>query len=225
MNKEVAIDQVYIAVSGGHLTDDASVKKADIAPYLNAVINYVQYQSIRERIEVKRKTKMIEVFEEISTILDSDLYCKFVVTPQKDETRDEHFVVLPKKLENLPNNSGLRHVAPLAGYMPYIHQSSRFAVSGAEEVFAHITSYYYEKTEDKEYVYIRNIGYPIGDVEVHMSVGVDGLSDTAELPIPKGYEKQVIDLTVQFFMGQKQGFKDYFIDNTELKPSEVREHR
>lgn len=204
MTKAEAVGMVLTKVLGGALNENSDVIPADIGPYLSAVIDYAIKLDLEERRQRKRLDRAL--FIQLSERLDEDLLCTYTLSPTYDKKRGEHYVVLPVSIASTFGNSGLDYSGPInVEASSYIKVGSRAQLSGIISIAGGTTFYYYEKDGEssEQKVYYVNMGYPVCDVLVRILVSVTDLDDDAVLPIPQGYEKMVIDWTVEFFMEQR----------------------
>ena len=204
MTKAEAVDMVLTQVLGGSLNENSDVQRSDIAPYLAAVIDWAIREDLDERRDRRRLDRAISA--QLLEHIDEDLLCTYELTPQRDTKRNEHYVVLPVSILSTFGNSGLDYSGPIdIKGNAFRKLKNRSHLTGVQDIIGNTTFYYYEKAGEtsEQRVYYVNMGHPVCNVLVRILVGISDLQDDATLPIPQGYEKAVIDLTVEFFREQR----------------------
>lgn len=210
MTKGEAIDTILVRVSGGVLSDHLTVERADIPPYLSAVIDYVVKMDIDERKNFNLRLFRAQGGRMGSMTLDADLLCTYDVEVKRDNKRELQYVTLPVKIQSLLGNAGLNESGPIAGLEKYYKIGSRNELE--LDLVGDDTFYYYEKLSDENRVYYVNLDPIVKEVYVKLATSVTNLDEGAELPIPQGYEKLVIDMCVEFFVAQRREPVDYSND-------------
>lgn len=214
MTKGEAVDLIFLAVNGGELKESSKVQRDEIAVYIGTVIDYVQKLDIDQRKEELRRNRYQYVLQNLANLgIDEDLYCTYTLVPIEDKKRAEHYVVLPVTIQSLPGNAGLDYSGPLrSDGKPFVKLMNRYGLAGPlESALKNQTVYYYEKNADvnEHRVYYKNLSHVVKEVLVRLAATVADLTNESILPIPQGYEKHVIDLTVEFFMHQREIPGDY----------------
>ena len=195
-----AIDLVHIAVTGGHLTQDSNVMRADICAYLPSAINYFNVMAMRERRNELRG-------EESGTWSDGSFYGVYTLTPALDMTTDQWYVDLPGAIMSLPKGRGIDGIWPIKNpRSPFIYIPSPQALAGAWGIMGDNVFYYLQKNGDATRVYFINPTAFTCDLTARALLeGASCMNDGDPLPCPPEAQMLIIDKCVQHFM-QQRGF-------------------
>lgn len=190
MTKGQIIEQVYLWVSGGRLSPDTHVHRADIENLLPAAINYAITTYNRQ----ERRDNMEEIgIMGINSSMNQAFTITKTYTPVLDTDRDKYKITLDVKVQNLPKNKGIDDVFPLQG-RSYIRASSQREVEGLKGLF------WWPEFPD---IYLSDIGYPVCSFKVRLVQSVSELGEDDEVPVPGDMEFQLIELLGQFFLKQR----------------------
>lgn len=184
------LDLLIIKLGGGRLTSDTSVRREDLSVYLAPAVNY----ALLKQYYVTKNEEGVSDFPE-------DFVATFTDVPvQFDSDRDLSYVDLPGEILSMSNNRGLRNVSAMKGADTFIQISlnDRSQVAYYPNTFAGYTLFWLEGQR----IYFQNIA--TDKVLVRMIQSVNELDYEAELPIPAGYEVEVMKLMEEFFTGQRQ---------------------
>ena len=126
MTKGQIIEQVYLLVSGGRLSPDTHVHRADIENLLPAAINYAITTYNRQ----ERRDNMEDIgILGVNSAMSQAFTITKTYTPTLDTERDKYKITLDVKVQNLPKNKGIDDVFPVQG-KSYIRASSQREVQG-----------------------------------------------------------------------------------------------
>jgi len=190
MTKGQIIEQVYLLVSGGRLSPDTHVHRADIENLLPAAINYAITTYNRQ----ERRDNMEDIgILGVNSAMSQAFTITKTYTPTLDTERDKYKITLDVKVQNLPKNKGIDDVFPVQG-KSYIRASSQREVQGLCGLF------WWPEFPD---VYLSDIGFPVCDFKVRLVQSVTELGENDEVPLPGDMEFQLIELLGQFFFKQR----------------------
>jgi len=204
MTKSELVGAAYLKLTGGYPNTDSSTWWEDvdllIAPAINFVMNADYFISKRDEGEEK--------------IIQPLFLQSFKIPITFDALTKKHQSVLPKKPLAFPKNRAIPYVGTIFGnqFVP-IEQSGGAMQKYFSGLKQEQTSY---ELEGKTITY-ENLPALLksGKVLVKMLVSATDLADDDEIMLPDGAEFQVINLMVEFFIGQKQLPKDYYNTNKE----------
>lgn len=205
MTPQKIIGQVILAISGGTPTSDIAVKEWDIRSYIPAAVNFALTSSYRasmqEEGDTGLPTNFLSEHEDLAVLSDS---------------KDRDYIDVPSKIVSLPSNRGIRYVMDDCGnrYKPVPEGAGMGCYWG--KVLGAIP--YYELRGKK--IYLINKPPLVESVNVGTVTNVDDVGDDEELPIPAGYEPQVVDIIVALFKDQRFSPRDYIIDGRDLRSTE-----
>lgn len=196
---EVLVGQVLLRVSGGNYTDETSVTFEDVRQYLPAAVNYALTHNYWGSLSIDQDHEIPGFF--LSEYSDLPI----VSSGGRD------YIVLPKKKINIGNNRGIRY---MVGNTGSIAPTPQGMIPNAtwNKMFSGVTLYF--ETHDKVYIINRPSG--LNTVTVGAVTDVSELGKLDDLPIPAGYESQVIDILVKFFTESRFTPKDYIIDGKDI---------
>lgn len=196
---EVLIGQVLLRVSGGKFTSDSSVTFEDVRQYLPAAVNYALNHSYWVNVSIDNDHEIPGFF--LSEYADIPIL--------SSDGRD--YIVLPKKKINIGNNRGIRYMF-----------SGDFVINPAPQGMSNNSTWkkmygdipLFSEVHDR--VYIINKPAGMDSVTVGAVTDVSELSKLDDLPIPSGYEPQVIDILTKFFTDSRFTPKDYIINGKDI---------
>lgn len=198
------VEQILLKVGGGVITDELSIQRVDIASYLPAAINYVQIASYNLNIKIEGDRDINSLF-----------YGFFADQPiLVDSARHNWtYIAYPKAFVALPHNQGIRQIEDGDGntYKPLSDNAFR-TIKHSAGLF---TGASYFRPEQKG-IYLFSQNKLIESVSLTGIVDVDELADTDILPIPAGFEKQALDVTYEFFVGERELPADRKNDKTDV---------
>lgn len=204
------VEQIYLRVSGGKLSDDVHIQRVDIEPYLAAAINYAMVKEIRIR---KREAIMNGEWD---SDLDPDFLGTYYPEIQTDDQRGLRYAELPVKIQSLPGNLGLQEVFPLYGEVNFVKIKGQFEVTGLNRVLK-CPIYWFETVGISQRVYFKNLSRAVTKVAVRAVASIQDLEDEDVVPVPPGMEVEIIDICVGFFTGQRQMPSDMIANNNDEK--------
>lgn len=197
---EVLIGQVLLRVSGGKYTAESSVTFEDVRQYLPAAVNYALNHSYWTNVG-------IDGDHEIPGFFLSE-YADLPITTVGGRDR----ISLPYKKINIGNNRGIRYMVG-NNMMPINPAPQGMMLNSTwNKMFGDIPLY----SETQDFIEIINKPVSLTSVTVGAVTDVSELSVTDDLPIPAGYEAQVIDILVKFFTDSRFTPKDYIIDGKDI---------
>ena len=190
MTKGQIIEQVFLLVSGGRLSPDTHVHRADIENLLPAAINYAITTYNRQ----ERRDNMEDIgILGVNSAMSQAFTITKTYTPTLDEERDKYKITLDVKVQNLPKNKGIDDVFPVQG-SSYIRASSQREIQGLKGLF------WWPEFPD---IYLSDIGFPVCNFKVRLVQSVTELGENDEVPLPGDMEFQLIELLGQFFFKQR----------------------
>lgn len=213
MTKGEFIDSIYINISGGKLTDDIHVQRVDIATYLPVALNWAIQKKHRED---KRESRIDGI---INNKVSSDLTYTYCVTDiKRDCKRDLDYIDLPVPIQALDNNRGLVSMFPVQGGESFRKMDGPNTFQGLDRVLT-FPIFWYEQSVGGDRIYIKNLSPTIKEagVNVQLVPSIPDLGDDDTLPIPAGYEMDVMNICLKWFKEQRYGLKDYDPDNKDDK--------
>lgn len=204
MTKAELVGAAYIKLTGGYPNTDASTWFEDVelllAPAVNYVMNADYFISKRDEGDEKIIQPLFLQTYRIRATLDQD--------------SRKYKATLPRKPLALPKNRAVPYVGTLYGeqFVP-IEQSGGVM----QKYFSFLKQAQASYELEGQDLYFHNLP-PVarnGDILVKMIVSVASLDDDDEIILPEGGEIQVINLLLEFFLGQRQLPKDYYNTNKE----------
>lgn len=205
MTKEEIIGGAYLKLTGGYPNMDSTTWWEDVdlllAPAVNFVMNGDYFLTKRDELEEKIiQPLFVQTYKNIDITFDNDLELKVFTLPKKP-------LALPKlrSITYIGDNKGNAFVPIEQGgnqMQKYYHKfkecQTSYDIQGMQ-----VFLYYYPALLKK--------------AMVRMVVSASDLADTDEVMLPDGGELRVMDLMVQFFIGERQLPKDYL--NTGKEPN------
>lgn len=189
MKQGVYVEQVLLRVNGGVLNDDGAVQKADIRAYIPTALNYVTSKAYYTNIK-----------EEDNRDFPGSFYATYPNVAINRSTTPPT-IVLPKKAMPLASNQGIRYIADDCGN-PFVPVSDGdYATLNFYKDLMPNTRFY------KPFgglVQLHNLNKQAGHCTVVLLQDGTTFTDDDDLPVQAGMETDVIDLSVQFFTGQRQ---------------------
>jgi hypothetical protein len=207
--KAVAIEQVFLRVNAGKLTDETTVKREDIEPYLAAACSWAWGLAISERVAQEIRQKRFNIGSAISY---DDLKITTYATPQYDERKAEYFIDMPNGVANIGGNQDF-DVAYVQGTQQIRRIGKRTDLDGIEDILGGDAAAYYLANPNPR-IYIKGLSCGTCEMEVTSNVNFGNLKDDDVLPLPSEKAVLTIDKCVEFFLGQKFG-EDNRIDNAD----------
>jgi hypothetical protein len=195
------IELVYLRVTGGQPSTDNSVMLTDIRAMLPAAANYAM-----------DKAYNINLRDEGDRDVPSEFYGQYDDVPI-DRTGKIPFIELVKGVVPLKIGAGIRFVYDDCG-----GQYSPLSDSDMSTI-----NYYGKQMDGMKW--FRRIGMnlnlyglnPLAGVLNYQAVTrIEELEDTDEMPIQAGYEKDVLDILIQHFSGQRSMPYDNIIDTKDV---------
>lgn len=204
MTKGQLVEQVYIHVNGGVLTEDAPVKWLDIANIIPAAYRkYLQTLiELRERANYRLG---------LDGILDENIMTLEEVMPTCENGKI--YLNLTKRPVQLVKNLGLHRV--FQGDQEFIKMSSPATVKGAEGIIP----YYFWYTNPRV-VNVNAAPSITSGITVQYIVDLEDLEEGEETNIPSGLELDIVTFCSQYF--DKQTDSDKIINNneaTDIRPN------
>lgn len=212
MTKAEIIDQAWIQVMGGVLTQDANVKRVDIENLLPPVMAMVMTNAVFQgRAEARAELSVRSIGSYAPAI---EYYKEVVVTPVLDEQTCVYCADLPKLLD-LPNMWNTINARPIKSFsVDLIRVQSHASLIGAPEtpqMFYWITS-----RGNGQKAWFPNLLEPVQDIVITAVVSPDALEGTDEVPCPPSVESQIIAMLVQTYR-QQRGFPgDTILDDKDI---------
>jgi hypothetical protein len=193
-----AIDLVLLNVTGGHLTQDSNVQRAEIRAYIPVVIEYL--------IGEKRRADLREARMNAKPAppLSSDFFGVYDIPVSSDASG--YFADLPGKVVTVPYLSSVQSVSIKgADYSvpPLIRLTSPQEVYGLPSVGS--TSFYFVEPTEGGSSRIRLINFSASgcNLIVRAMLSSDSITDDNQpLPVPGELRMLVVDKCVEFFRAQ-----------------------
>lgn len=204
MTKGEAIELVLQKVSGGTVNQDTSrrIRYEDVEAYLTPAINY----AITKQYYINKK-------EEGESTVSNEFVATYFMDVEFDSNRDAYFSNLPAKLITLPKNRGIRYVGAIKGDNQFIEANLTATKHDSYYTGSTAKLTLYRLVGSKLYYF--NISSTVKEVIIQMIASINDLNDEDELPVPAGYEIEIIDLCAQFFLGQREVPQDVTNNNVD----------
>jgi hypothetical protein len=209
--KAELVEQVYLRVTGGKPSPDVKIQRVDIPLYLNAAANYVITKEIRDRRRENLQSGSIFADERVS----GEFLNTYIVDVQYDTQRGFRFIKLPARLQSLPNGNGLQSVGLLSSETSFVRMRDQYEDGFIQAVFSRTTRYWYEKIAEQEVLFFKNISPIVEQVVLRMVASLDSMRDDDLVGIPDNLIPELIDLALQFFLGQRQTPADMLNNNAD----------
>jgi hypothetical protein len=180
MTKEQFIELIKGKLTGGNSNPDLSEKyhEGRIELFIGLAFNDVIYQVFARNLD------------------DKDLYVRaFTADVILDEQFDQYYAVLPAKVIQLPNNSGIHKVSPVKenwSFVP-INQLSEEIFSELEVHNACKEPSYYFSAEKIFFQYYDWKNKHLKKVRLDIIIPFEEYADTDTVVVPAGKESAIID--------------------------------
>jgi hypothetical protein len=198
MTKGGLIDQVYLNVNGGTITEDAEVKWLDIANIVGAA--YRKYlQSL-----IDSRNRLFQVLG-VADFVDEGITTFEEVMPLCKDGRV--YLQLTKRPVQLIRNLGIYRVSQ--GVEEFIKMSTPASVKGAEGIIP-----YYYWYQNPRVIVTNSVPDVRSAVTVQYIVDLDDLEEDDETNIPSGLELDIVNFCTQYFSAQNDS--DKIIDNEQV---------
>lgn len=197
--KAELITQVLLRVEGGIPSTGSSVRWGECETYLAMAVNYVmtgQYWA-ENRSEGGHNINplLYTVFENIAI--------------SQDATTQRYYFTLPKNLITLPKGRALE-VNTMCGKMCYpLNQGD----NALEQFYGGMIPSMGYLIEGQTKVWLYNKPALVKAIRTKQWVHVGDLLDTDLVILPSDGDTKVVDLCVQFMLGERQTPKDYIEDS------------
>ena len=212
MTKGEFVESIYINISSGKLSDDIHLQRVDISTYLPVAINWAIQKKHRED---KRDARMDGI---INNNVSADLtYTYHIEDIKKDCKRGLDYVDLPVPIQALDNNRGIVSMFPTKGGESFRKVGGPNHFQYLDRVYGGVTLFWYEQSTEGDRIYIKNLSPSVTSVNVQLVPSIGDLSDEDTLPIPAGYELDIMNLCIQYFRQQRLGPVNYDPDNKDDK--------
>lgn len=204
MTKGDAISQIRNAIGGGIVNEDILQRFPDdiiMAKVRDAANFYI--------LNTYYETRKIEGISEFP----ANFLATYPLTIQLDSVQQRKYAELPVRIFSMPRNRGIRAVVPKQGNTMFT-QVTREELALNEYYkasFGTETQYFLEGNK----IYFENIDSVVNEVLAILVAPITELNDDDELPIPAGYEKDLIDYCVNFFTQVRSIPPDYTNNNTD----------
>jgi len=196
------VEQVFILVEGGQLTQDTNIFREDIRNYLPSLANYFitkQYFINKQDGESIVPSDFIATYEDVEVLYD--------------DRRGKSYIELPVPLVTLPKDMGLQMVSPMKGTYTF----ARLPIQAEQHmatVYQNVPDTVWYMLEGAK-VFLINIPKEVETLLVRTVVNIHTLSDNDYFPIPSGDVVAALDKCVEFFLKQKGIMPDQGNDNRE----------
>jgi hypothetical protein len=195
--KAELISQALLKLSGGQPTSDMDVRWGEAETYLAYAVNYVMTGSY-----------WADSANEGEKTLNPMLLLPFNVPVQYDTERYQKYSTLPKRAITLSKGRAIQ-VSLLNGRLCIpVTQGN----SGLQQYYKCYKSEPSYEVESPTRINWHVIDAIIDTVRVRCMVHVQDLDDDDEVVLPSDGDTKVVDLMVQFLLGQKQLPKDNIED-------------
>lgn len=189
MTVGVFVESVLLRLSGGELTDESAVQRADIRAYLPAAVNWAM-----------SKTYNLNLAQFGDRDYPSTFYAAFTNIEIDRNTRIPT-ITLPYNVMPMYGNQGLRYVTDNCGhtYSP-LSDSDLHTVEHYVDMMVN-SKFYRLKDKKKVALYGAN---PVAEkVSGEYIIKIEDLKDDDELPLQAGTEVEAIQVCMEFFTGQR----------------------
>lgn len=197
--KAQLISQALLKVEGGVATTDSAIKWGEMETYLAMAVNYVmtgQYWA-ENRSEGGHNINplLYTVFENI--------------TINQDSTTQRYYFTLPKNVITLPKGRALE-VMTMCGKTCFPLNQGDDAL---EQYYGKLKKNISYLIEGQTHVWLYNKPALVKAIRTKQWVHVQDLADTDLVILPSDGDTKVVDLMVNFFLGERQMPKDYQEDS------------
>lgn len=213
MTKGEIIDQAFIQVTGGVLSQDSNVKRFEIANMLPPVMADMMKQAqYRDRAEARAEMAMTRMGPSYAPPLE--YYKELVVTPVKDEVTCQYYLPLPKLLD-LPYNWNVANVRVSGSFMVDVirakNHSELIGLPNIGQMFYWVVNEGYGHK-----MWLSMVNLPVQPLVVTAVVSPDALEDDDEVPCPPSVEHSVISLLVDRYRAQRGMPADSVVDDSDI---------
>lgn len=205
--KNELIEQVYIRLSGGKLTQESTVKRIDLHFYVLAAVHAAWGLEFQERAQTALRAKRGGMAYDSSVF--NDLQVSEVLTPVKD-TENGLFYIKPNSVITIGGKADW-DIASVKGFEKIFKIGRRSELQGISDTS--IMYAYYERTPEKR-IYLINTP-PTCKVEFTSIQDLSKIGGDEIMPLPEDKAVLVIDKAVEFFTGQKQALEDVLVDQND----------
>jgi len=209
-----AIDLILLAVTGGRLTQENSVQRAEIRVLLPAAIDKFLTLEMRLRRQEARQDAM-DGFASLWD--DGTFFGIYTLTPAQDTTKGMWCVTLPGKLAQIPGQRSLGLVVPVKyPTKPFVQAKHPAALAGAEGILGSQVFCWPETIGDASKIWLYNYSGFDCDLEVWALLNSVDLGDDAELPVPGNIVPDALDWLKKWFMEQRGTVADNDKDDSDI---------
>lgn len=202
-------ENVLIQVSGGHLTHDLNVHRADILSYLRSAIPKYNIIGLRERRSEARQDLAFGLASDWST---GSFWA--VLTPEVkfDEITNRRYVDLPGFVQSLPNDRGIQAIYPKANPIAqFVRATSPAALIGTERIWGNMVFFYTIPVDGVTRIMLFNLTEDC-PVEVIALMDPEAIGDEDQAPIIPEMIEPLIDHTIEHFLQTRGTPADKAID-------------
>jgi len=210
MTKAELTGAAYLKLTGGYPTTDNSTWWEDVDILLAPAINYVMNADyfLQKRDEGEEKIiqpLFIQTYKNVAITYQSDI--------------EKYTSVLPHRPLALPKNRAVSFVGTVLGQHFVPIEQGGLAMQGYYGGFKECQTSYSLEGKQITYENLDPLFADGGVAMVKMIVNVADLGDDEEILLPDGGELRVIDMLVEFFLGQRMLPKDYYNTNKDTQPT------
>lgn len=199
-----AIDNVYIALNNMRIGTDSAVYRADIQSYLQVACNATFNQAYAD-IRAQMLSEGV-----IEKAIEGNFVKSYTLPIKTDADNRQYLELMPMPMP-IWNNKGLVYVGTRNDQFVEIQEAylgmQKFLKSFKRDVVSYI--------QENDLIYFENLPIAVKSIFVRLVPNVFDLTLDDELPIPAGYESQVLERCINWFAGAVQNPKD----NTNNKKS------
>jgi hypothetical protein len=209
--KEI-VEQVYIRVSGGALSADVNVVRADIFAMLPAAIGHIALISHRE--DRREQLQDIQVYGggALSEV-NAPILSTIQLPVEEDTDRDLHYMTVPGTIVGLPGDRGMNSVFPSQGDASYIRLRDPREAHGLS--CDGVVFFWQENVAGDTRIYLKGLGSPVCDHYAKLVYLPSDLSESDMVPLSGTVELRVIEYLVDFFTKQRMTPDDSRHDDNE----------
>lgn len=204
MTKGVVIENILLAINGGTLNDESSVRRRDIAAYLPAAVNYAMSKSYNIDLEVEGSRDLSSLF-----------FGTFYDLPVIREANRKPRIDMPKATVAMPRNQGIRIVrTPCGNTFAPLMEADLHTIDYYVNIFPGETFFRLKAPKSLEFYGLNPLVNSIGEVQI--VTRLEDLDDTDELPVQMGLEQDVISISLDHFVPQRRTQSDKIIDSVDI---------
>lgn len=198
LTKSELIGQALLAISGGELTPDLSVRYGECETYLAMAVNYVQtgnyWMESKAEGEKTVNPLLLTTFENIPI--------------QYSQDNRIYYADLVKSVITLPKGRGLK-ITTMCGKTCFPLGEGDDALEGYYGPYKTGISY---QIQDSKRIWLYNLPKLVEALRSKQVVHVNDLEDTDEIILPSDGYVKVVEMMVQFLKGEKMENKDYTLN-------------